>query len=138
MRISAWLFWALAVFFGLEGIGYALWQVHDQGHMEWTGTVALILSAVFSVLIAFYLMFSTARGRDRPLEDDPDAAIDDDDGEIGFFSPWSWWPVVVGFACFLIFLGFAVGIWICGIGAGLATVGLIGWVYEYYRGLHAR
>jgi hypothetical protein len=57
---------------------------------------------------------------------------------MGHFSPWSWWPFALAAACFLVFLGFVVGIWLAFIGGGFAVVCLVGWVYEYYRGFFAR
>jgi hypothetical protein len=38
----------------------------------------------------------------------------------------------------IFFLGFAVGIWLCFIGAPIAIIAIIGWYYEYYRGYFAR
>ena len=67
-------------------------------------------------------------------EDRPEADIDDADPELGHFSPWSWWPLVLGFAIGLAFLGLAVGVWIAIIGIPLVVIALVGWTYEYYRG----
>lgn len=137
MRASAWLFWGLAAFFFCEGAGYAAWTFVSYGDIEWTGTVALALCFVLGVLLAFYLT-ATNRRAGRLPEDRPDAAIGDADPEMGQFSPWSWWPFVVASACFVIFMGFAIGIWMIMIGGALGIVALVGWVYEYYRGYHAR
>ena len=63
---------------------------------------------------------------------------DDGDPELGFFSPWSWWPVILAAGAASVFLGLAVGIWIAIIGGGLAIIALVGWTYEYYRGYFAR
>jgi hypothetical protein len=38
----------------------------------------------------------------------------------------------------LLFLGLAAGFWIAYIGIGIGVISLVGWVYEYYRGLFAR
>jgi len=53
---------------------------------------------------------------------------------MGFFSPWSWWPVMLAASLSLMFLGMAVGFWVTFIGVGLVAISLVGWVYEYYRG----
>ncbi|MBE7195793.1 MAG: cytochrome c oxidase subunit 4, partial [Gordonia polyisoprenivorans] len=71
-------------------------------------------------------------------EDRQDADIDDGDAEQGFFSPWSWWPFMLGLSLALMFLGFAVGVWISIIGAPLVLVAVVGWQFEYYRGNFAR
>ena len=90
------------------------------------------------MFIAFYLgRVHSAQGGELP-EDRLDANIDDGDPESGFFSPWSWWPIMLAGSAALLFLGLAVGIWICFIAVGIGLIALVGWVYEYYRGLFAR
>ncbi len=140
MRENANLFWILAVFFALTTIGYVVWGLLDPMHqkVEWAGTFALALCALLSVLIAFYLSrVHRAQGGELP-EDRLDANIDDGDPEVGFFSPWSWWPIMLAGSAALLFLGLAVGFWIAFIAAGIGIISLIGWTYEYYRGLFAR
>jgi hypothetical protein len=125
------------MFFLLEGVGYGVWTVLAQGRLEWTGTIVLGLCFVFGGLLAFYLTVSSARPRALP-EDDPSAGIEDADTEVGHFSPWSWWPFALATACFIGFFGLAIGVWMVLIGAAFATIAVVGWVYEYYRGFHAR
>jgi hypothetical protein len=141
VRTNAVMFWVLAVFFGLSAIGYTLWSLLagvDDSAIEWVGTVALTLSALLAAFIAFYVgRVYKAQGGELP-EDRVDSNIDDGDPEVGFFSPWSWWPILVGGSAALVFLGFAVGFWICFIGVGMAIISIVGWVYEYYRGRFAR
>ena len=54
-------------------------------------------------------------------EDRLDASIDDGDPELGHFSPWSWWPLILAISATLGFLGFAVGVWIAAVGAKTAA-----------------
>jgi len=134
MKTNATLFWILAIFFFLMGAVYTVWNIIDTGQVEWAGTVAIPLAGMLSVFLAFYMSRSHgAQGGELP-EDRLDANIDDGDPELGHFSPWSWWPILLAFACGLVFLAFAVGMWIIYIGAALVAVSLVGWVYEYYRG----
>lgn len=140
MRTSAGIFWVIAAFFFAAGIGYTVWAwIYYNGRIEWVGTVALILTGVLGAFIAFFLArtHATQGGVELP-EDRLDANIDDGDPELGHFSPWSWWPFMLGLSVALIALGIAVGWWIVPIGGGLAAVSLVGWVYEYYRGYFAR
>ena|SRR5680860_341165 len=140
MRANVNLFWILAVFFAIVAALYTVWGILDayQGHVEWTGTFALSLCALLSLLIAFYLSrVRAAQGGELP-EDRLDANIDDGDPEAGFFSPWSWWPIMLAASTALLFLGLAVGFWICFIALAIGLISLVGWVYEYYRGLFAR
>ncbi|MCW4384298.1 cytochrome c oxidase subunit 4 [Salinibacterium sp. SYSU T00001] len=152
MKVNANIFWLLAVFFAVVAVAYSIWsyfvslaQIEDyaqrvgpggitEGHPEWVGTIALALCAVLAGFIAFYIgKVHKAQGGELP-EDRLDANIDDGDPELGHFSPWSWWPIVLAGAGSLVMLGLAVGVWISFIGAALTFVAIVGWVYEYYRG----
>jgi hypothetical protein len=139
MKTNATLFWILGVFMLLVDGIYIMWSLLDPAHgqIEWVGTLAIGLSGVLSAFIAFYLGRShAAQGGELP-EDRLDANIDDGDAEQGFFSPWSWWPVMLAGSASLVFLGVAIGIWISFIGAAIAVISLVGWIYEYYRGYFA-
>ncbi|AZZ54876.1 cytochrome c oxidase subunit 4 [Rathayibacter iranicus] len=138
MRANVTLFWLLAGFFLLADIVYIAWSLIDTGQVEWVGAVAIGLSSVLGAFIAFYVgRVHSAQGAELP-EDRLDADIDDGDPELGFFSPWSWWPLILGGSAALGFLGLAVGFWITYIAVGLFLVAIAGWVYEYYRGYFAR
>ncbi|WP_395638935.1 cytochrome c oxidase subunit 4 [Pseudolysinimonas sp.] len=149
MRVNANLFWLLAVFFALAAVGYTVWSILDYSTtdmiepitamgVEWVGTIAISLGAIMSLFLAFYITITKrAQGGEIP-EDIPTAEIDDGDPEIGHFSPWSWWPMVLAFGLALMFLGLAVGVWIAFIGGPIVLLGIIGWQYEYYRNFFAR
>jgi hypothetical protein len=149
MRANSNLFWILTAFFVLADGLYIVWNLLEYQNttiaaqppphpVEWVGAVALGLCALLSALIAFYVGAThRAQGGELP-EDRLDADIDDGDPEIGFFSPWSWWPMTLALGAAIFFLGFAVGIWLCFIGAPIAIIAIIGWYYEYYRGYFAR
>jgi hypothetical protein len=151
VRVNANLFWILAAFFWAADILYIGWNLISYytgagtgdattptHPVEWVGTVGIGLSGILGAFIAFYVGATRrAQGGELP-EDKYDANIDDGDPEIGYFSPWSWWPVTVAFGLALMFLGLAVGIWLMFIGAPIVLVAVIGWYYEYYRGNFAR
>ena len=106
--------------------------------IEWVGTVALLFTALMGALIAFYIgRVHYAQGGELP-EDVLTSDIDDGDPELGEFSPWSWWPIVLAFSAALGMIGLAVGNWLLPIGIGVFVVAIVGWVYEYYRGYFAR
>ena len=140
MKVNVNLLWVLAAFFGLSTVVYVVWSLVDPlfGHIEWAGTFALGLSTILASFVAFYLgRVHAAQGGELP-EDRLDANIDDGDPELGFYSPWSWWPILLAGSAALLFLGLGVGFWICFIAVGIGAISLVGWVYEYYRGLFAR
>jgi cytochrome c oxidase subunit IV len=151
MKTTERMMWLLAGFFLAATIVYVVWTIlWDQerlaqdpngmqgGPIEWAGTVPLFLAAILAALIAFYVR-RTLRGMSGPLPSDrTDAKIDDDDPEQGFFSPWSWWPLMLSVSAGLVFIGLAVGVWITAIGAVGAIISIVGLVFEYYRGMFAR
>ena len=138
MRANKNLFWILAVFCVLLAGVYIFWSVIDTGNVEWVGALGIGLAGMLAAFLAFYLgRVYSAQGGDLP-EDRLDSDIDDGDPEMGFYSPWSWWPVILAGSASLMLLGFAVGTWITFIGVALVLVAIVGWVYEYYRGYFAR
>lgn len=132
MRTETALFGGGIFFFIPVAVIYGFltdWQEH-------VGYVALILTGGLAALTGAYLWMTSRRIDPRP-EDSLTADISEGAGEQGFFSPHSWWPLPVGVAAAVSFLGLALGWWIFYIGAGIGAVALVGWVYEYYRGAHA-
>jgi Cytochrome c oxidase subunit IV len=130
MKIEGYLFLGCAAFFGVMDIIY--WNFsHDP-----TGTTALALSVALAFLTGFYVLFTGRRLPERP-EDNLNGEIEQGTGELGFFSPHSWWPLFVGLSTATAALGFAVGWFLFLIGALLTVFTAIGFVFEYYRGHYA-
>ena len=132
MKIESWLFLGGIFFFLPVGIVYGVMTDWD----EWVGFPALFMLAGLSGMVGFYLYYTAKRVGPRP-EDRLDGEIHENAGVIGSFSPWSWWPLMLGSAAATGFLGLALGFWVLFIGVGLAVIGIVGWVYEYSRGEHA-
>ena len=130
MKVEAYLFLGCATFFGASDIVY--WQFSKDP----TGTTALALAVALAFLTGFYVLFTGRRLPVRP-EDTPEGEIDEGVGELGFFSPHSWWPLFVGLAAALAALGVAIGWWLFLIGALSLVFSVIGFVFEYYRGHYA-
>lgn len=128
----------MAIYFGLLATVYTVWSLIADGAIEWTGSLAIALSGVLSLLIAFFLQIQFKNQGGELPEDRLEANIDDGDAELGFFSPWSWWPVTLAAGAAIAFVGLAVGFWVALYGLPLVLIGLVGWSYEYYRGYFAR
>lgn len=127
----------MAAYFGLATLAYGIWTYLDGGVIEPIGTAAMGLTMILSIFIAYYLYSSHRRTPMLP-EDNYEGNIADDAGEVGFFSPWSWWPLILGASAGLAFLSLAVvGWWLFYISVPFVIVGVIGFVYEYSRGVHA-
>ena len=130
MRIEAWTMGVCGVFFGLVTPIY--WFLSEDP----TGTSALVMTTLLAGLVAFYLGV-VARQIDPRPEDHKEAEVADGAGELGFFPPYSWWPLYTAAAVALVVLGVVIGWWLVIIGVGLVGFMLIGFVFEYYRGYHA-
>ena len=127
MRVEGWLFLGCGIFF--TGADVVYWYTSYDP----TGTTALALAVGLSVLAGFYLLFSGRRLPLRP-EDNPQGEIVEGTGEVGFFSPYSWWPLFLGFSAAIAAVGFAIGWWLVLIGFLMVVLSSIGFVFEYYRG----
>ncbi len=132
MKVEAWLFGAGAPIF----IGFAIFYGIMSSWDEPVGLAGLILVAGLAALIGAYLGYTGAHVDPRP-EDDPFGEIAQGAGELGQFAPYSWWPLAAAAGGAILFLGMAIGVWMMLIGLGMGAVGLVGWVFEFYRGEHA-
>ncbi|TDE19174.1 cytochrome c oxidase subunit 4 [Actinomadura sp. 6K520] len=132
MRVQAFMFYGTALFFLATDVVYWLWS------KDWTGTTALGLAVGLAGLIGFYAHFTIRRlerANNGPLyEDDPQGEISDAAGEVGFFSPHSWWPLYIGLSAATVSLGIVFGWWLFMFGVAAALLATIGLVFEYYRG----
>ncbi len=130
MKAEAWIFGFNAAFFALVTPSYWLFSSDP------TGTAALVMTTLLAALVTFYLGFHANKMDARP-EDLNDAEVVDGAGELGFFPPYSWWPLWCGMALAVCVLGVVFGWWLFIIGVGAGSIALVGWVFEYYRGEHA-
>lgn len=134
MRVEARLFLAVAAFFWLVAIGYGIWSARTQGHVEVVGVAALILSGGLTGIPGGFFWFVSRRIDPRP-EDRSDAEIAEAAGELGFFSPGSYWPVTLAGAATVIGLGLSlVQIWLVIVGVLFLMFAIGGLLFEYYIG----
>jgi cytochrome c oxidase subunit IV len=130
MKAETWIFAITTVFFALVSPAY--WFISGDE----TGTSALVMSTLLVLMVSLYLGFHASRMEPRP-EDRKDAEIADGAGELGFFPPYSWWPLWCACTLAVCVLGVVFGWWLFIIGVGLGVLALQGWIFEYYRGEHA-
>jgi len=130
MRIEAWVMGICALFFLLVTPIY--WLLSEDP----TGTSALVMTTLLAALVAFYLAVVARQIDERP-EDLKEAEVADGAGELGFFPPYSWWPLYTALALAVVVLGVVIGWWLVIIGMVLGALALVGFVFEYYRGFHA-
>ncbi|TAK71044.1 MAG: cytochrome c oxidase subunit 4 [Actinomycetota bacterium] len=127
MKMEGYLFAGGCLFYGLVALVYWLLSY------DVAGTTTLALTGALAFLVAFYALFTSRRVYPRP-EDRTDAEVDDADPDYGFFSPHSWWPLPTAFGAACISFGFVFAAWLVVFGVFMLFVGLVGWVFEYYRG----
>jgi Cytochrome c oxidase subunit IV len=134
MKTEWRVFTIVAAFLLLVCFIYAGWTWGETGRVEWIGTVALLLSFLLCAMCGGFFWFISRRIDPRP-EDRPDAEIAEAAGEVGFFSPGSYWPFGLGLAATVAGLGLALWLWWL-LAAGLVAVifAACGLLFEYYTG----
>jgi len=131
MKIETYIFGMNAVFFAVVAPLY--WFMSQDP----TGTSALVMTFLLTLLVTFYLGFHASKMDPRP-EDRQEGEIAEGAGELGFFPPYSWWPLWAAATAAVAFYALAFAAWwLLAIAMGLASVTVSGWVFEYYRGEHA-
>ncbi len=132
MKIESWIFLGGAPLFLVFAVVYS----SVTGWNEPVGSACLFLTFGLALLIGAYLAY-TARHIDARPEDNPYGEIAEGAGELGEFAPYSWWPLAIGASGVFLFAGVAIGWWMIAIGALFASISVVGWVFEFYRGEHA-
>jgi hypothetical protein len=131
VKVEALIFSIIGVFCVIAAVVYGVWS------QEAIGTTALVLSAGLLLLIGGFFWFVSRRIDARP-EDRKDAEIAEGAGELGFFSPGSYWPL--GIAASAGTMGLALAFfysWMIII-AGIAIIITVGGLlFEYYVGQNA-
>ncbi|HEU5473964.1 MAG TPA: cytochrome c oxidase subunit 4 [Actinophytocola sp.] len=126
MKVEARLFDITTAFFFVSAVVYGFWA------KEPVGLIGLILTGGLSLIIGSYFHF-VARRTEQRAEDNPDAEISDGAGELGFFSPGSYWPVGVAASAAIAALAMAFWqVWLLVIGAVLLLLTIGGLVFEYH------
>jgi hypothetical protein len=133
MKLSIILFIILGFFSLAAGVVYGFLTRFD----ELVGFPGLIGVGLMSLFLAVYLWLVDRNTGGVLPEDKLDGEIVESAGEYGHFSPWSWWPLLLGTGCALAFTALAMGWWILGLAVPVAALGLLGLIFEHSRGDHA-
>lgn len=127
MKSGYRLFLFLAFFYALLTVVY--WQMANEP----VGITALALSAGLALIIGYYFWFINRRTGGVLPEDNLNAEISDGAGELGFYSPYSWWPLPVAVSATASGLGLIIGWWLTLIAVGALLISVLGFVLEYER-----
>jgi hypothetical protein len=128
------IFGVVAGFLFVVGVVY-YWRTESaEWGPDWVGTIGLFLAGLLCLMCGGYFWFVSRRIDPRP-EDRDNAEIADGAGEIGFFSPSSYWPFGLAAACLVAGIGLVYMFWWL-IAAGIIAVlmGTGGLLFEYYTG----
>ena len=131
MKVNWRLFTGLAVFYVIVTIIY--WYVGGEP----VGIGGMLLAAGLAGMVGFYMWFTQKRIGVILPEDSLTAEIADGAGELGFYSPHSWWPLPVALSSCTMGLGLIIGWWLTLIGVGALIISVIGMVTEYEKPLQS-
>jgi hypothetical protein len=124
--VTAFLFAACGV--------YWWWSAVELSGPDYVGVVALALSGLLCAMCAGYFWFVSRRIDLRP-EDRDEAEIADGAGEVGFFSPGSYFPFGIGLGAVVVGLGLVYFYWwLMAVGMIAILIGSAGLLFEYYTG----
>ena len=126
MRTESRIFEILTIFFFVVAIIYLLIA------REPAGTAALFLTGGLSLIVGTYFRFVSRRLELRP-EDNPAAEVSDGAGDVGFFSPGSYWPF--GLALSVALMGISMAymyFWAITISGVILLIAVGGLVFEYH------
>jgi hypothetical protein len=129
MKVSWQLFIGLALFYTLMTIIY--WQVGGEP----VGIGGMLLAAALAGMVGFYVWFTQRRIGQILPEDNLTALISDGAGDLGFYSPHSWWPLPVALSMCALTLSLIIGWWLTVISLGALVISIIGMVTEYEKPL---
>jgi hypothetical protein len=126
MKVEARLFEIVTAFCFLVGIIYTVLTG------EPVGVAGLFLTGGLTLIVGTYFRFVARRLESRP-EDNPDAEVSDGAGDIGFFSPGSYWPIALAGAAALLAISLAFFlVWAVTISVVLLLLAIGGLVFEYH------
>lgn len=124
------LFSGLSVFYVIMAVIY--YYVGGEA----VGITGMILAACLAGMVGFYIWFTQKRIGFAIPSDNDEAEIADDAGELGFYSPHSWWPLPVALSATAMSVGLLIGWWLVLIALGVLVISIIGMVTEYEKPAH--
>jgi hypothetical protein len=129
MKTNWRLFGGLAIFYVILTVVY--WKINGDP----VGITGMLLASFLAGMIGFYVWFTQRRIGTTLPEDNTTAEISDGAGELGFYSPHSWWPLPVALSMCVAGMGLLIGWWLTLIGVTVLIVSIIGMVTEYEKPL---
>ena len=127
MRVEHRLFEIVAAFCFIVGIVYTVLA------QEAVGMAGLFLTGGLALIVGTYFRFVARRLEAPRPEDNPAGEISDGAGDVGFFSPGSYWPVMLAGAVALTAISLAFFyFWAIAISAIILLICVGGLLFEYH------
>jgi Cytochrome c oxidase subunit IV len=127
MKVESRIFEIITAFFFLAAIVYTVLA------REPVGIAALFLTGGLSLIIGTYFRFISRRLDQPRPEDNAEAEVSDGAGDVGFFSPGSYWPIAVAASAALCGVALAFfHVWLLVIGGVILLLTVGGLVFEYH------
>lgn len=129
MHAETWIFLWLTLFFAIAAVVYGF-----LAPTEPVGIVALTLTAGLTLIIGTFLRFVSRRLEEPRPEDNDNAEVSDGAGDIGFFSPGSYFPFFLASCVALLAVATAyLLVWLMVIAVGFLMFVVCGFIFEYHR-----
>lgn len=137
MKVEGRIFLFVAAFAFIMAVVYAAWtRLESVEHrIEPVGLIGLILTGGLALIVGTFFEFVSRRLEQPRPEDNPQAEVSDGAGEVGFFSPGSYWPIALAAAAAVV--GVAVAFWLVWllVAGGIFVLLMVGGlVFEYHIG----
>lgn len=130
MKVEYRLFLLLSIFFFVAAAIYGVFAGADEP----VGVVGIALTGGLSLIVGSFLWFSARRLQQERPEDNIEAEVSDGAGELGFFSPGSYWPICIAGSAAVFAVGTAfLQVWLMIITAVFLVMSISGLLFEYHR-----
>jgi hypothetical protein len=137
MKVEGRMFLFIAAFAFVMAVVYGVWtKLGSTDHaVEPVGLVALILTGGLCLIVGTFFEFVARRLRQPRPEDNPQAEVSDGAGEVGFFSPGSYWPISLALSAAIVGVALAFWlVWLLVVGVIVVLIMVGGFVFEYHIG----
>lgn len=137
MKLEGRIFLFIAAFAFLMAVVYGVWAKLDSTDrtIEPVGLIGLILTGGLCLIVGTFFEFVSRRLEQPRPEDNPQAEISDGAGDVGFFSPGSYWPIFLALAAAIAGVALAFWlVWLIVVAVILVIMMVGGLVFEYHIG----
>jgi hypothetical protein len=137
MKIEGRMFLGIAAFAFVMAVVYGVWaKLGSTDHrIEPIGLIGLLLTGGLCLIVGTFFEFVSRRLEQPRPEDNPEAEISDGTGDVGFFSPGSYWPISLALAAGIVAIALAFWlVWLLVVGVVCVLLMVGGLVFEYHVG----